>query len=107
MLRVHRLGTIAAAARDTSAAVEQLGRSRGHFSKRLGPENPISGEARLHPPQLSARYALTMGATHLLSAQALCMLHALRPTARISRQRIVSPAMVHVLISNGLRLHAP
>ncbi len=44
MLRVHRLGTIAAAARDTSGAVEHLVRSREHFSKRLGPDNPITGE---------------------------------------------------------------
>ena len=44
MLRTHRLGTIAAAAQDTSEADRLLIQSQSHFTKRLGAENPISGE---------------------------------------------------------------
>jgi hypothetical protein len=44
MLRTHRLGTIAAAARDTTEADKLLVQSLAHFTKRLGQDNPISGE---------------------------------------------------------------
>lgn len=49
MLRMHRLGTIAAAAKDSGAALQHLGQSREHFGKRLGTDNPISGEVRVPP----------------------------------------------------------
>jgi hypothetical protein len=46
MLRTHRLGTIAAAAQDTATAEELLFKSQQHFSRRLGKDNPITGEVR-------------------------------------------------------------
>ena len=44
MLRSHRLGTIAAAAQDVTAAEQLLHQSQQHFSRRLGQDNPITGE---------------------------------------------------------------
>ena len=44
MLRRHRLGTIAAEQRDTAQADQCLSHSQQHFSKRLGEDNPITGE---------------------------------------------------------------
>ena len=46
MLRRHRIGTIAAEQQDTIQAEQYLSRSIQHFSKRLGEDNPITGEAR-------------------------------------------------------------
>ncbi|KAK9906413.1 hypothetical protein WJX75_001467 [Coccomyxa subellipsoidea] len=48
MLRTHRLGTIAAAAQDTATAEELLLKSQQHFLRRLGKDNPITGEARFY-----------------------------------------------------------
>lgn len=44
MLRSHRLGTIAAAAQEAPAAEQLLSQSQEHFTKRLGKDNPITGE---------------------------------------------------------------
>ncbi len=44
MLRRHRIGTIAAEQKDTAQAEQYLSHSQQHFSKRLGDDNPITGE---------------------------------------------------------------
>ncbi len=44
MLRRHRIGTIAAEQKDTAQAEQYLSHSQQHFSKRLGGDNPITGE---------------------------------------------------------------
>ena len=51
MLRRHRIGTIAAEQKDTAQAEQYLSHSQQHFSKRLGDDNPITGEVLrfLHP----------------------------------------------------------
>ena len=46
MLRRHRIGTIAAEQMDTAKAEQCLSQSQEHFSKRLGEDNPITGEVR-------------------------------------------------------------
>ena len=46
LLRRHRIGTIAAEQRDTAQAEQYLSHSQQHFSKRLGDDNPITGEVR-------------------------------------------------------------
>ncbi len=43
---MHRLGTIAAVARETTTAEQLLSQSQEHFSRRLGQDNPITGEVR-------------------------------------------------------------
>lgn len=44
MLRRHRIGTIAAEQRDIAQAERDLAQSQQHFSRRLGEDNPITGE---------------------------------------------------------------
>ena len=46
MLRRHRIGTIAAEQMDVAKAEQCLSQSQDHFSKRLGENNPITGEVR-------------------------------------------------------------
>ncbi|BDA46492.1 hypothetical protein COCOBI_08-5850 [Coccomyxa sp. Obi] len=48
VLRTHRLGTIAAVAQETTTAEQLLSQSQQHFSRRLGQDNPITGEARFY-----------------------------------------------------------
>ncbi|CAK0756623.1 hypothetical protein CVIRNUC_002471 [Coccomyxa viridis] len=48
MLRRHRIGTIAAEQMDVAKAEQCLSQSQEHFSKRLGENNPITGEARVY-----------------------------------------------------------
>ena len=66
MLRRHRIGTIAAEQMDTAKAEQCLSQSKEHFSKRLGDDNPITGEVHKSTLNTSSHKFSDVNSTSML-----------------------------------------